>query len=220
MIKLILLTLLVLVGGWTSAQENPDKVAESGTGDASFDSLMGAPWGISAKSFLRDFKYGNRIKQIPDRAKVGSIAAFELTDFNLGIAMIHKVIFHFAHHGTKPHEFVKQDFDRVFLRSAGFMISSSDYEILVEVLVKKYGKPFSRGLEEIQNSTASNFFQKTTVWINRSQTRSITAYKYSTRMLYRHDDWEQAEGWIEFEPLDNMPASEQEKAKTAAAEKL
>jgi len=138
-----------------STEENP------------FDSFMGMKWGINAAEFKANFKY-----------KVRSYSeGFVLDNFPLGSLVIKSIGFTFINIGpVKNMKFKEKNYSQ-FSFSKVFMLTTPDqFESLLEIFTKKYGKPIKSKDSKIQNRMGAEFSQSIVYWENGE--RAISLYRY------------------------------------------
>jgi len=140
--------------------------------ESPFASFMGMKWGITAAEFLDKFEFGKMVFADPDKQN----ARFVASGMPFGNVIIIKVDFVFTAQ-DKTLEFEPSNYSRFYFAAVEMNTMPGQFELLLEMFSKQYGKPFSVKGPEIQGRKGEKPDQKEIIWKNGN--RRIKLLRYS-----------------------------------------
>lgn len=181
-------------------QENYYENANKSAKGNPFALFMGMPWKTNAVDFKTNFKH----------TLIPFTYGFIITNFPLRNINIKTIAFVFQSQ-DKTLKFTNSNYAKFYFNQVFMTIEPSQFESLLDVFIKKYGKPFDLKEYEIHNRMGAKFNQKEIHWKNGD--RKIKLSRYTETI---------DEGRISFSPVqdDKQFQKEMEKETKEAADIL
>jgi hypothetical protein len=140
-----------------------------------FDSFMGMKWGTNATEFKKTFQY----KIIPMVTTHYNV--FVLNNLQLGTMNIKRIFFCFKKTGdNKDLEFKEKNYNQFYFYGVEMSTTPDQFDGLLDVFTKKYGKPLTLKNSKILNRMGVEFLQSIAYWENGD--RTISLYRYGSQI--------------------------------------
>lgn len=147
--------------------ENTNKSAKGNP----FALFMGMKWGTNAAEFKAKFKY-----------ELGTYPkGFYISNFPLGALEIKLISLIFKNIGTeKDLKFKEEKYAQFIFDKVVMNIKPDQFESLLDIFTKKYGKPLKLEDSKIQNRMGAEFLQTIAYW--EKDDRAIGLYRYGNKI--------------------------------------
>ena len=166
-------------------------------------SFMDAHWGMSASTFIQNFKYKTQLRK--------DDFFYYLQDFDLGELVIPKIRFKFEAKDGQQEKLRKGNLDTIFLTEIYIFIKPEQFEPLLKIFKVKYGEPKKYDEFEVRDSTGNSFLQKVARWEDEKLKRMIIMERQASKLV---------DGMVTLIPITEKTQEKKGDTVKEAAEKL